>query len=236
MSKWAMCSHLKISITTTLYQAPARYNEASLVKELEKRGSVVLLPTLALFRPFKIAMQLDNKRFYATKMGEIVIDRLSQNFADPMSYDFTAKMEQRLDDVAHGHKAWKDAKYLYDDFYALLLTAEKPEEEGGMHANSAVQIELDCPECTRPMNVHCEYWRLFGLNGYNLPPKERCTKTLNFTPGDEAIALQTKKTLKQKPYVLKTLAHCVIRQWIVMVNETTKLHVCGNTKLPRDYN
>lgn len=43
-------------------------------------------------------------------MGEIVSDRLVDNFADLISYDFTANMEQKLDDIAHGELSWK--KYL----------------------------------------------------------------------------------------------------------------------------
>ena len=80
----------------------ARFNEASLVKELEKRG---------IGRPSTYAsiistiqdrgyVRLENKRFYAEKMGEIVNDRLMENFDDLMSYDFTANMEQHLDDIA----------------------------------------------------------------------------------------------------------------------------------------
>jgi len=75
----------------------ARFNEASLVKELEKRG---------VGRPSTYAniistiqdrgyVRLENKRFYAEKMGEIVTDRLVNNFSDLISYDFTANMEQR---------------------------------------------------------------------------------------------------------------------------------------------
>ena len=95
---------------------------------------------------------------------------------------------------------------LYDDFYALLLTAEKPEEEGGMHANSAVQIELDCPECTRPANVRTASTGVFlGCTGYNLPPKERCTKTLNLTPGDEAIAVADEEDFETEALRAKTL-------------------------------
>ena len=84
----------------------ARFNEASLVKELEKRG---------IGRPSTYAsiistiqdrgyVRLENKRFYAEKMGEIVNDRLMENFDDLMSYDFTANMEQHLDDIAEGKK------------------------------------------------------------------------------------------------------------------------------------
>ncbi|WP_350670776.1 DNA topoisomerase, partial [Pseudoalteromonas sp. CAL494-MNA-CIBAN-0108] len=79
---------------------PARFSEASLVKELEKRG---------IGRPSTYAsiistiqdrgyVRVENRRFFAEKMGEIVTDRLVENFTDLMNFDFTAKMEGRLDD------------------------------------------------------------------------------------------------------------------------------------------
>merc|ERR1711964_546179 len=73
----------------------ARFNEAWLVKELEKRG---------IGRPSTYAsiistiqdrgyVRLQNRRFYAEKMGEIVTERLSESFPNLMDFDFTAKME-----------------------------------------------------------------------------------------------------------------------------------------------
>jgi len=157
----------------------ARFNEASLVKELEKRG---------VGRPSTYAniistiqdrgyVRLENKRFYAEKMGEIVTDRLVNNFSDLISYDFTANMEQRLDDIAHGELEWKR---VLDNFYAefseQLGKAELPTDEGGMLPNQAVPIDVDCPKCSRHMNVRTASTGVFlGCSGYNLPPKERCT-------------------------------------------------------------
>ena len=45
-------------------------------------------------------MRVENRRFYAEKMGEIVTDRLEENFRELMNYDFTAQMENSLDQVA----------------------------------------------------------------------------------------------------------------------------------------
>src|SRR5699024_4266010 len=88
---------------------PARYSEASLVKELEKRG---------IGRPSTYAsiistiqergyVRVENHRFYAEKMGEIVTDRLLENFKELMDYDFTAHMENRLDGIANHNMQWK---------------------------------------------------------------------------------------------------------------------------------
>ncbi len=211
----------------------ARFNEASLVKELEKRG---------IGRPSTYAsiistiqdrgyVRLENKRFYAEKMGEIVNDRLQENFEDLMSYDFTANMEQRLDDIAEGNKDWKHVlDEFYQDFYGKLLTAEKDIDEGGMRPNQAIPAGISCTKCGREMNVRTASTGVFlGCSGYNLPPKERCTNTMNLTPGDEVVKVDDEEELETE--VLRSKRRCQVCGTAMdsyLVDETRKLHVCGN--------
>ncbi len=212
----------------------ARFNEASLVKELEKRG---------LGRPSTYAsiistiqdrgyVRLENKRFYAEKMGEIVNDRLMENFDDLIGYDFTANMEQQLDEIAEGHKDWKKVLDLfYSDFYQKLLRAEQDPEEGGMRPNQAVPVAIDCGKCSRPMNVRTASTGVFlGCSGYNLPPKERCTNTMNLTSGEEVVKVddddeQETADLRAK----RRCPECGTAMDSYLVDETRKLHVCGNS-------
>ena len=212
----------------------ARFNEASLVRELEKRG---------IGRPSTYAsiistiqdrgyVRLDNKRFYAEKMGEIVNDRLLDNFTDLISYDFTANMEQRLDDVANGKQNWKEVlDAFYDEFYDKLLLAEKSPEEGGMRLNQAVETGIKCHICGRPMNVRTASTGVFlGCSGYNLPPKERCTGTKNLTPGDEVVKVDDEEELETE--LLRAKRRCDVCGTAMdsyLVDEKNKLHVCGNT-------
>ena len=212
----------------------ARFNEASLVRELEKRG---------IGRPSTYAsiistiqdrgyVRLDNKRFYAEKMGEIVNDRLMENFDDLISYDFTANMEQQLDEIANGNAQWKGVlDEFYQDFYQKLLVAEKPAEEGGMRQNQAVETEVPCHICSRPMNVRTASTGVFlGCSGYNLPPKERCTGTKNLTPGDEVVKVDDEEELETE--LLRAKRRCDICGTAMdsyLVDENHKLHVCGNT-------
>jgi DNA topoisomerase-1 len=212
----------------------ARFNEASLVKELEKRG---------IGRPSTYAsiistiqdrgyVRLDTKRFYAEKMGEIVNDRLLENFDDLISYDFTANMEQQLDEIANGEAKWKTVlDNFYTDFYQKLLIAEKPTEEGGMRQNQAVETEIPCQICERPMNIRTASTGVFlGCSGYSLPPKERCTGTKNLTAGDEVIKVDDEEELETE--LLRSKRRCDICGTAMdsyLVDETRKLHVCGNT-------
>ncbi len=79
------------------------------MKELEKRGIGRPSTYAAIISTIQERgyVKVDNRRFYAEKMGEIVTDRLVENFSDLMSYDFTANMEVRLDDIAQGELQWK---------------------------------------------------------------------------------------------------------------------------------
>lgn len=212
----------------------ARFNEASLVKELEKRG---------IGRPSTYAsiistiqdrgyVRLESKRFYAEKMGEIVNDRLLENFDDLLSFDFTAKMEQELDEIANGKVSWKDVlNDFYGDFEKKLIQAEKDPEEGGMRLNQAVPTDIECKKCGRPMNVRTASTGVFlGCSGYNLPPKERCTGTMNLTFGDEVIKVEDEEELETE--ILRAKRRCPICATAMdsyLVDETRKLHVCGNT-------
>jgi len=212
----------------------ARFNEASLVKELEKRG---------IGRPSTYASiistiqdrgyaRIESKRFYAEKMGEIVNDRLMENFDDLIGYDFTANMEQQLDAIAEGKASWKGVlDDFYVDFEQKLHVAEKSPEEGGMRLNQAIPTDIACGKCERPMNVRTASTGVFlGCSGYSLPPKERCTGTMNLTSGDEVIKVEDEEELETE--VLRSKRRCDICATAMdsyLVDESRKLHICGNS-------
>jgi DNA topoisomerase-1 len=212
----------------------ARFNEASLVKELEKRG---------IGRPSTYASiistiqdrgyaRIESKRFYAEKMGEIVNDRLMENFDDLIGYDFTANMERQLDEIAEGKASWKGVlNEFYEDFEQKLHLAEKPPEEGGMRLNQAVPTDIACAKCDRPMNVRTASTGVFmGCSGYSLPPKERCTGTMNLTSGDEVVKVDDEEELETE--LLRAKRRCDLCGTAMdsyLVDENRKLHVCGNT-------
>lgn len=210
---------------------PARYSEASLVKELEKRGigRPSTYATIISTIQDRGYVRVENRRFFAEKMGEIVSKRLLDNFSDLMSYDFTAEMEQTLDNVAQGQLEWKKVlDSFYKEFSHTLARAELPAEEGGMRPNQMILTDIKCPTCGRPMGIRTGSTGVFlGCSGYELPPKERCKTTLNLTPGEEAIsdgedaeteALRAKHRCKL----------CGTAMDSYLLDETRKLHVCGN--------
>ncbi|PIE39621.1 MAG: DNA topoisomerase I subunit omega, partial [Gammaproteobacteria bacterium] len=209
-----------------------RYGEASLVRELEKRG---------IGRPSTYAsiistiqdrgyVRLENKRFYAEKMGDIVTERLQDSFPDLLDYGFTASLEERLDDVAEGDVTWHQVlDDFYQDFKAKLDAAEA-EQPAGMRPNEPTMTDIPCKECGRPMQIRTASTGVFlGCSGYALPPKERCKSTLNLTPGDEAVDADADDEAESRLLRSKhRCAKCNTAMDSYLIDETRKLHVCGN--------
>ncbi|MEY4642032.1 MAG: type topoisomerase, partial [Pseudomonadota bacterium] len=210
---------------------PARYSEASLVKELEKRSIGRPSTYAAIISTIQERgyVKLENRRFYALKMGDIVTERLVENFQELMDYDFTANMENRLDDIAQGKLDWIA---VLDDFYADFTEqlGKAQAEEGGMRNNDPTETTIKCPLCGRNMQIRTGTTGVFlGCSGYNLPPKERCKSTLNLTPGDEAISVDADDEAESR--VLLKKRRCTICDTAMdsyLIDEKRKLHVCGN--------
>ncbi len=209
----------------------ARYTEASLVKELEKR---------AIGRPSTYAsiistiqergyVRQENRRFYAEKMGDIVTERLVESFDDLMSYGFTANMEESLDVVAQGGKNWRS---LLDEFYAgfskkLTLASSSAK---GMRANDPTDTDIACSLCGRHMQIRTGSTGVFlGCSGYGLPPKERCKNTMNLVSGDEAIEADADEEAESRQLRAKHRCKlCNSAMDSYLVDESRKLHICGN--------
>ncbi|PAU87291.1 DNA topoisomerase I subunit omega [Pseudomonas sp. WN033] len=210
---------------------PARYSEASLVKELEKRGIGRPSTYAAIISTIQERgyVTLNNRRFYAEKMGDIVTDRLSESFPNLMDYGFTASMEESLDEVAQGGVPWKQVlDEFYTDFRRKLSTAEASAEGQGMQANQPTLTDIACHECGRPMMIRTASTGVFlGCSGYALPPKERCKATINLVPGNEVAADDDEGESR----VLRTRHRCALCGTAMdsyLVDEKRKLHVCGN--------
>lgn len=211
---------------------PARFTEAALVKELEKRG---------IGRPSTYAsiistiqdrgyVRVDQRRFYAEKMGEIVSDRLDQSFADLMDYDFTARMEGNLDKIAEGDAGWKSVlDKFFSDFTGELEKAELDETEGGMKPNNIVLTDIKCPTCERPMGIRTASTGVFlGCSGYALPPKERCKTTINLGDEDGIINVLEEDVETAALRAKKRCPKCSTAMDAYLIDAERKLHVCGN--------
>ncbi|EGR3364022.1 type I DNA topoisomerase [Vibrio parahaemolyticus] len=211
---------------------PARFTEAALVKELEKRG---------IGRPSTYAsiistiqdrgyVKVDQRRFYAEKMGEIVTDRLDDSFNDLMNYDFTARMEQKLDQIAEGEVNWKAVlDNFFADFTGDLEKAELDESEGGMKLNHIVMTDIACPTCGRPMGIRTASTGVFlGCSGYALPPKERCKTTINLGDEEGIINVLEEDVETAALRAKKRCPICETAMDAYLIDDKRKMHVCGN--------
>jgi len=224
-------SLLKLDPSQHFTKAAPRYAEASLVKELEKRG---------IGRPSTYAsiistiqdrgyVTLQNRRFHAEKIGDVVTERLVESFEELMNFSFTAEMEQSLDRVADGENDWKDLlNQFYKDFLGQLDQAES--EEGGMRANEPTGTDIECADCGRDMQIRTASTGVFlGCSGYALPPRERCKATNNLVPGDEVVSSDDDEEADTRLLAMKRRCpKCSTAMDNYLIDESRKLHVCGN--------
>ncbi|WP_324059003.1 type I DNA topoisomerase [Aeromonas caviae] len=211
---------------------PARFTEAALVRELEKRGigrpsTYASIISTIVDRGY---VRVESRRFFAEKMGEIVTDRLVENFVELMNYEFTAKMEDKLDGIAEGCLEWKKVlDAFYAEFTQELEQADKPHEEGGMRANQMVLTDIDCPDCGRKMGIRTATTGVFlGCSGYALPPKERCKKTINLVSADEFVSATDGDEAETDALRAKhRCGICGTAMDAYIIDDSRKLHVCG---------
>ena len=140
-------------------QPPARFSEAMLVKELEDKGvgrPSTYAATISVIKD-RDYIQSVERRLQPVELGFMINDLLVENFPDIMNAEFTAKMEEQLDDIEEGKLEWVDAlKSFYTPF---KLDLEKAEEK--MKDFKAVVEETDevCEKCDQPMIIK---WGRFG--------------------------------------------------------------------------
>ncbi|MFP6798632.1 MAG: type I DNA topoisomerase [Pseudomonas sp.] len=230
MNQGEVLKLVKLDPSQHFTKAPARYSEASLVKEMEKRGIGRPSTYAAIIGTIQDRgyVALHNRRFYSEKMGDIVTERLSESFSNLMDYGFTAGMEENLDDVAQGEREWKHVlDEFYGDFKKKLEVAG--DSDGGMRANTPTLTDIACRDCARPMTIRTASTGVFlGCSGYALPPKERCKATVNLVPGDEIAADDEGESESRVLLGKHRCPICSTAMDAYLLDETRKLHICGN--------
>ncbi|MES2353911.1 MAG: type I DNA topoisomerase [Pseudomonadota bacterium] len=140
-------------------QPPPRYTEASLVKTLEEYGIgrpstyASIIQTL-LAREYVI---LDKKRFVPTDVGRVVIKFLTEHFNPWVDYDFTAKLEDQLDDISNGKTEWKP---VLENFWQAFSKQVQEKSLASVARPTTELLEEKCPKCEQQLT------RKLGKRGF----------------------------------------------------------------------
>ncbi len=134
-------------------EPPPRFTEASLVKTLEEYGIGRPSTYASIIATLKNReyVEMDGKRFLPTDIGRIVNGFLTEHFTQYVDYDFTAKLEDDLDEVSLGHKEWVP---LLDNFWGPFrdLCEEKEESVTREQVAQARELGTD-PKSGKPVTV-----------------------------------------------------------------------------------
>ena len=137
---------------------PPRYTEAALVRALEENGigrPSTYAPTLRTIQD-RGYVEREKNRLKPTPLGEDVNRLLVHDFPDILDVNFTARLEDELDEIEEGKTEWHE---LLRTFYAGLLKALEAAQHRIMH--EVLDGETDCPECGAPFEVHEGRYGLF---------------------------------------------------------------------------
>lgn len=134
-------------------EPPARYSEAGLIKELEKRGIGRPSTYASIIKTLEDRGYVEkiSKALHPTDTGEVVSTFLEENFANYISDSFTAEMEDELDEIANGDRTYLKT---LSDFYAPFQKDVKAKEKIEKITNlGKAPADLKCPVCGADMII-----------------------------------------------------------------------------------
>ena len=162
-------------------QPPPRYNEASLVKELEERGigrpsTYASIINTIQDREYVVKHGGSRGRFYPTEIGVVVCDLLVKNFPYIFDTAYTAKLETELDDIEEGKEKWTD---LLNGFYGYF---EEELKDAGKNMENIKRMEQvtkeKCELCGSPLVLKWgKFGTFFACSAYNKKDPSSCTFT-----------------------------------------------------------
>ena len=220
----------KVEKSQHFTKPPSRYSEASLVKELEKKsiGRPSTYQEIITNIQDRGYVNKENKRLYATKIANLISDRLLKSFKNIMDYGFTAEMEKSLDEVAEGKASWKK---LLENFYTDFNKSKELATEE-MERNKPILTEVKCNVCNKDRKMHLrtnQNGQFLGCEGYMEEGDEQCKNTNSVLPDE----LFTDNDDKEAESIFgKTKCHlCGSSMDGYIIDETRKLHICSSSPI-----
>ncbi len=159
-------------------EPPPRYNEASLVKELEERGigrPSTYAAILTTIQERQYAQKVGGK-FVPTEIGLVVTDLLVENFPDIFDIQYTARLEEELDEIEEGKETWTQA---LADFYKKF---EKDLKYAAKHMENIKRMEKPtdekCERCGSPLVIKWgKHGSFYACSSYDKEDPNSCTFT-----------------------------------------------------------
>ncbi|MEK7596337.1 MAG: type I DNA topoisomerase, partial [Patescibacteria group bacterium] len=157
-------------------EPPPRYSEAALIKTLEEHGigrPSTYAPTLSTIQNRNYAEKNEQKKFKPTEIGIMVNDLLMEHFPEIVNLEFTAKMEDNLDQIADGKEKWEP---VLKNFYGPFAANLKKKYETVEKRDLTEKTDELCEKCGKPMIIkHGRFGRFIACSGF---PDCRTTKSL----------------------------------------------------------
>ena len=184
-------------------EPPPRYTEATLIKSLEEKGigrPSTYAPIIGTIRQ-RGYIKTKEGRLHPLELGETVNKVLVAHFPSIVDTNFTAHMEEELDEIAQGKQAWEDTiREFYTPFEATLLKASV--EMVKMKEPDQPTDEV-CPNCGMPMVIRMgRFGKFMACSGF---PKCRTTKPLakSEQPGESSDKPPFKGKFRRKGFKKK---------------------------------
>ncbi len=214
-------------------QPPARYNEASLIKELEENGigrPSTYAPTISTILDRHYVERETGNQLKPTSLGEVITELLKDHFDNIVDVKFTAKMETELDNIEKGTLDWVETLRRFYNRFAKTLEKAENDMEGKRVKVPDEPTDIVCEECGKNMVIKIgPYGKFLGCSGFPECKftKKIVTETKGSCPncGKKMLA---KKSKKGKPfYGCENYQTCNFMTWDVPLEE--KCPQCGKT-------
>ncbi len=210
-------------------QPPARYTEASLVKTLEEKGigrPSTYAPTITTIIARGYVMR-ENKRLFPTELGRMITAMMTEYFGPIMDTEFTAGLEDQLDEVEEGKENWHQVlRDFYPPFEKMLVSAEEQIEKVEIKDEPS---DVICDKCGAQMVYRVGRFGRF-LACPNFPDCRNTKPILNYIdakcPQCGGRLLEKTSRKNRKFYGCEHYPECDFVSWEMPVNE--KCEKCGS--------
>lgn len=214
-------------------QPPARFNEASLIKELEENGigrPSTYAPTISTILDRHYVERESGNQLKPTSLGEVITELLKEHFDNIVDVKFTAKMEGELDNIEKGTANWVQVLRNFYNRFSKTLEKAETDMEGKRVKVPDEPTDIICEECGKNMVIKIgPFGKFLGCSGF---PECKFTKKIVTETGGSCPScgkkMLAKKSKKGKPfYGCEDYQGCNYMTWDLPIAE--KCPACGKT-------